>query len=219
MDREQILAALSAVNDILARKGQHEKVTVIGGGALMFLFDDFYRGVKDLDATNISPKLESAIEEVAWEHGLPADWFNNDANLYYVPKETVVTVQLSNLVVNCPSKLYLLCLKIMSGRPEERANDSQDIRFMLERMPEIKTDQDWQGPYKKWFGKTDWSSFCAETAHQVLNKTAAPVMYHGTTKEFDELDPEHGQLGTHVGPKDVADSFADGKGRVYEVHV
>lgn len=172
MDREDVLAALGAVNEVLKRKGKSETVLITGGAALMFLFKNFYRPIKDLDGCNISPELASAIEEVTWDLDLPEGWFNNDADQYYPPTETVDGPQFSNLHIQFPTKLYLLCRKIMAGRPAEKANDAKDVQFMLSQMPEIRTDRDWQAPYEKWFGKHDWSPFVAEAAHQVLGKTA-----------------------------------------------
>lgn len=175
MDREDVTLALKAVNDVLSKKGKHETVTLVGGAALMLLFDDFPRPVKDLDAFDLSPTMKSAIEEVAWDLNLPEDWFNDAASIDPPPsKEDIVQgMELSNLSIFCPSKLYLLCLKILAGRPEEKANDAKDVQFMLARMPEIKTDKDWQTAYTKWFGKQDWSPYVAEAAHQVLTHRKA----------------------------------------------
>jgi hypothetical protein len=170
LDRDHVFAALEAVNEVLRQKYQKETVMITGGAALMFLFDDFYRPIKDIDACGMSPNLTKAVEEVTWEKELPGNWFNDDASEYYYPKETVQGPQFSNLSVQCPSKMYLLCLKIHSKRSAEQSHDPQDVEFMIERMPEVQTDKDWQFFYKKWFGKTDWNSFCAESAHQTLLK-------------------------------------------------
>jgi hypothetical protein len=179
LDRDHVFAALEAVNEVLKRKYQKEAVMITGGAALMFLFDDFYRSVKDIDACGMSEDLVKAVEEVTWEKGLPINWFNDEASEYYYPREAVQGPQFSNLSIQCPSKMYLLCLKIHSKRSAEQSHDPQDVEFMIERMPEVKTDKDWQIFYKKWFGKTDWNSFCAESAHQALLNRSQKIAAEG----------------------------------------
>lgn len=187
MDREDVMAALNAVNEVLKRKGQRETVTITGGAAIMFLFPNFHRPIKDLDGCDISPALASAIEEVAWELSLPDGWFNNDANQYYPPTETVEGPQFSNLSVKCPTRLYLLCRKIMANRSEEKANDTRDIQFMLSQMPEIQTDQDWQVPYERWFGKRDWGSFGSHAASVALKRMAGSGTEGGASSPPEPL--------------------------------
>ena len=179
LDRDHVFAALEAVNEVLKRKYQKETVMITGGAALMFLFDNFYRSVKDIDACGMSEDLVKAVEEVTWEKGLPINWFNDEASEYYYPREAVQGPQFSNLSIQCPSKMYLLCLKIHSKRSAEQSHDPQDVEFMIERMPEVKTDKDWQIFYKKWFGKTDWNSFCAESAHQTLLNRSQKIAAEG----------------------------------------
>lgn len=172
MDRSKVMEALKAINNVLSRKGQHVTVTVTGGAAIMFLFPEFSRPVKDLDGCDINPELESAIEEVTYELDLPEGWFNNTSNDYYFPKEFAQGPKLSNLDVQCPSRNYLLCLKIMSGRPEERANDAKDVEFMIEHMPNIKSEKDWQSLYTSFFNKTDWKPWLAERARIAIDRKA-----------------------------------------------
>ena len=138
----------------------------------MLLFPNFSRDVKDLDGCDISDNLESAIEEVTYEMDLPLGWFNNTSNKYYFPKpeHTVQVASYSNLDIFTPSKEYLLCLKIMSGRPEEKANDTADVEFMIDNMPAIQEEADWQKLYKQFFNKTDWPSFTAAAAKRALEK-------------------------------------------------
>ena len=50
LDRDHVFAALEAVNEVLKRKYLKETVMITGGAALMFLFDNFYRSVKDISA-------------------------------------------------------------------------------------------------------------------------------------------------------------------------
>lgn len=174
LNRRDVKTAFRVLNDILSRKGQHETVTITGGAAIMLQFPTFPRSVKDLDGCDISPNLESAIDEATYLLDLPEGWFNNTSNKYYFPdkSETVQVAKLSNLEVFTPSKNYLLGLKIMSGRPAEKANDAADVKFMVENMPHIQSDKDWQELYKRFFKKTDWPSFTAEAAHQaILEKT------------------------------------------------
>jgi len=170
MTREQVMAALKAVNEVLKSKNRTATVLITGGAAIMFLFPEFPRGVKDLDAGFMSPELLSAVEQVTWEQDLQSGWFNDTSKDYYSPKtgQTVMGPEFSNLKVELPSKDYLLCLKIMSGRPEEKANDVSDVAFMVSHMPEIRSERDWQENYYKWFGKKDWKPYTAEAARQAI---------------------------------------------------
>ena len=181
MSRESVMAALEAVNEILKKKDQHETVVVTGGAALMFLFPDFYRPIKDIDACGIGPNLEQAIEEITWEYNLTEGWFNNEANEYYYPKEFENGPQFSNLKLRCPSKMYLLCMKILSNRPGERSNDPKDVAFLLDHMPEVRADKDWQTKYRQWFGKSDWNGVCAYTAHEVLRLRDQKIASEGSS--------------------------------------
>lgn len=177
MDRGKVTKALEAVNAILASKGLHETVLITGGAAIMLHFKEFPRSVKDLDASSMSPALKATAEQVMYELDLPNEWFNDDAKDYYMPKaaQTVDGPQLSNLSIKLPSTMYLLCLKIMSGRPEEKANDAYDVKFLVEHMPEIKSDKDWQDKYVEWFGKNDWKVYTAEVAHRAIEEKGMSV--------------------------------------------
>ena len=174
MDRSKVMEALKAVNHILSEKGLTETATVVGGAAIMFLFPEFNREVKDLDGCDLSEDLLKVIEQVAWEvDGLPDWWFNNTSNLYIQPKEKEEGPQLSNLRIYTPTKNYLLCLKLKSGRTEEEGNDAKDIEFMIEHMPNITTSKDWQDLYRHYFGKADWKPWLAERADIAINRKSA----------------------------------------------
>jgi hypothetical protein len=118
----------------------------------------------------MSPELLVAVEQVTWEKGMADGWFNDTSKDYYAPKpgQTVPGPQFSNLHIELPSKDYLLCLKIMSGRPEEKANDPMDVEFMVKHMPNIKSEKDWQEMYVKFFGKNDWKPYTAEAARRAI---------------------------------------------------
>ena len=182
MSRSKVMEALKAINDILSEKGQNETVTVVGGAAIMFLFSEFERPVKDLDGCDISPNLEKVIEQVTYELDLSDGWFNNTSNLYIAPKETEDGPTLSNLQIKCPTKEHLLCLKLKSGRTEEQGNDAKDIEFMIQHMPSIQAEKDWQDLYRHYFGKADWKPWLAERANMAINRKR-------TSKEAGSTEP------------------------------
>lgn len=180
MDRSQVMSALEAVNAVLKSKGQKATVVITGGAAIMFQFPNFPREVKDLDGGYMSPELQVAVEQVTWEKDLADGWFNDTSKDYYAPKsgQTVPGPQFSNLSIQLPSKNYLLCLKIMSGRPEEKANDPADVEFMIMHMPNIQTEKDWQDKYVKFFGKSDWKPYTAEAARRAIEaKSGSKVAF------------------------------------------
>lgn len=179
MDRGTVVEALKAVNNVLSRKGQKAETIVVGGAAIMFLFDDFPRPVKDLDGCGMSSELLSAVEEVAWEKDLTDGWFNATSNMYLSSKDVVQGPKFSNLSVMCPHPNLLLCMKLRSGRTEERGNDAKDVEFLVSKMPDIHTEQDWQALYKHYFGAADWKPWLAERAniavsHKVAKQGSAP---------------------------------------------
>jgi 8-oxo-dGTP pyrophosphatase MutT (NUDIX family) len=60
-------------------------------------------------------------------------------------------------------------MKLKSGRTEERGNDAKDVEFLVSKMPDIHTEQDWQVLYKHYFGKADWKPWLAERANMALS--------------------------------------------------
>lgn len=168
MDRGTVIEALKAVNNILSQKGQKAEAAVVGGAAIMFLFDDFQRPVKDLDGCEMSPELLSAVEEVAWEKALADDWFNDTPNLYLSSKDMVQGPKFSNLNILCPHPNLLLCMKLRSGRTEERGNDARDVEFLISKIPDIQTEKDWQALYRHYFDRADWKPWLAERANMAL---------------------------------------------------
>lgn len=165
MNKASVVTYLRAVNEVLSRKHQQEKLVVIGGAALALSFPEFSRPVTDVDGVNVSSHLQQAVEEVTYTLDLPTHWFHETmGNL----DELHTVTLMSNLEIQAPSKDYLLCMKLRSARPEEVASDAEDVSFLISHMPNIKVPEDWQALYVKYFHVRDWKPWIAERANQAL---------------------------------------------------
>ena len=81
MDREELLKALQALDQEL--DGTYDVVIV--GGAAMILHFGSDRATRDVDAFILSghvSEIRHAVERVAREQDLPADWLNDGAKGY-----------------------------------------------------------------------------------------------------------------------------------------
>jgi hypothetical protein len=84
LSREDILAALGAIGDLLAAQGIEGRIYVVGGAAMALAYRRD-RVTRDVDAVFApSAAVRAAAAEVAIERGLPDDWLN-DAVRGFVP--------------------------------------------------------------------------------------------------------------------------------------
>lgn len=100
MERDELSEALAAVGDLLEAEGVHEAVVVVGGASLSLL-GLVPRATRDVDVIArvvqhegageeplihpepMPPALTRAVETVARDFGLPADWMNTDVALQW----------------------------------------------------------------------------------------------------------------------------------------
>ena len=119
LTREQILAALAALNERMRARDTHGELGLLGGAVMLLAFRA-RASTKDVDAI-FSPtsEIRAAAAEVALELDLPADWLNDGAKGFVSPQAQFVEADLprfSHLRITFPTPEYLLAMK----RSEER---------------------------------------------------------------------------------------------------
>jgi hypothetical protein len=133
VDRNEILAALTALAAALDARGLTGEMYVVGGAAIAIAYDA-RRSTRDIDAV-FEPKI--AIYEVAAEVGgrlgLPVGWLNDAVKGFLEggdPHATPV-VELPGLRCLAASPRILLALKVLAHRVGE---DEDDVRLLAREL-------------------------------------------------------------------------------------
>lgn len=131
---DNIKAAFAALSEELERDRQHAEIVIVGGAALVLLFDA-RESTKDVDAYFLRPEasvVRDAAERVAERLELPVDWLNDGAKGYLVGVSTgEVLYDSSALVVRAASTPQLLAMKLAAWRD---AIDRGDAKLLLSQM-------------------------------------------------------------------------------------
>lgn len=131
LSKEQIRQYLVELNDKLASKNVYGEV-VLCGGAVMALVYDARPSTKDVDAL-FAPTaiIREAAKEIAAEHGLEEDWFNDAAKGFIDTSRMSFTdvLNLTHLRVRRPGDKEMLALKLTSAR--EDSMDAEDALFLM----------------------------------------------------------------------------------------
>jgi Nucleotidyltransferase of unknown function (DUF6036) len=132
MTREEIQQFLSELNDEL-RSMDVKGELCLYGGAVMALAYKARPDTDDVDAIFEPVRyIRKAARRVAEKHGLPIGWLNNAVEIFLVPHEKRVLLDLSHLKVYGPAPDYLLAMKILSARANTM--DRGDIEFLLREL-------------------------------------------------------------------------------------
>jgi hypothetical protein len=139
LTRDQIIAALQRLNELLHEKGVMGEVCIFGGAAMVLAFDA-RESTRDVDAIFV-PKKEvfDAAQRVADEMGFEFDWLN-DGVKGFVSAEGEVTSDgmpvFSNLRVMRPTTEYLLAMKCLASRVADygQNGDRLDIITLLKHL-------------------------------------------------------------------------------------
>jgi hypothetical protein len=140
MTQDEILDALRALNDELARDGIKAEICIVGGAAMVLAFNA-RQSTRDVDAVfEPSGKVRTAAAKVAAALGLARDWLN-DAAKGYMPADPMprsIVLDLPNLSVWTPPPQYLLAMKAIAARFD--SHDAQDLRTLINHLDLRKAD-------------------------------------------------------------------------------
>ena len=132
LTREQILAALAALNERMRVRDLHGELGLVGGAAMVLAFQA-RASTKDVDAI-FSPTAEirAAVAEVARELDISPDWLNDGVKGFVSPRADFVEADLprfSHLRITFPTPEYLLAMKVLASRAvgEGERGDGEDI--------------------------------------------------------------------------------------------
>jgi hypothetical protein len=140
MNRDEILAALTALAAELDRRGVSAEMYVVGGAAIALAFDE-RRATRDIDAI-FEPK--SAVYEasavVAERLGLPGGWLNDavKGSLEGDDPAAAPVLDLPGLRCLAASPETLLALKVLAHRVGE---DENDLRLLAQELGLERADQ------------------------------------------------------------------------------
>jgi hypothetical protein len=150
LSREEILAALAALDRELGERGVLGEVCLFGGAVMVLAFNARL-STKDVDAVfHPTTVIRDLAAQVAAEANLPADWLNDGVKGFLSARHEVTAgglPQFQHLRLTMPTAEYLLAMKCMASRlgsaPGE-ADDTADIRFLIRhlslRSPEAVMD-------------------------------------------------------------------------------
>lgn len=133
MQREQIVAALTALGTHLRERGIEGEVYVVGGAAIAIAFDA-RRATRDVDAV-FEPKQEvyAAADEVGSELGLPPGWLNDGVKGFVAGPDphAAAVLEVPGLRVLVASPRILLAMKVLAHRIGE---DDDDVRLLAREL-------------------------------------------------------------------------------------
>jgi hypothetical protein len=134
LSASDITRAFATLSEELERRRRHAEIIVVGGAALVLLFDA-RESTKDVDAYFVEPEasvIRDAAEAVADRLDLPRDWLNDGAKGYL---ESItsgeVLYESATLVVRAASIAQLLAMKLAAWRD---AIDRGDATLLLLQM-------------------------------------------------------------------------------------
>jgi len=127
LNREEILAALQALDEELGRRGVRANLFVVGGAAMAIAYDA-RRLTAGVDAV-FAPAgdVREAASKIADRLGLPPDWLNDGAKAFMPGDDParITVFEADHLQVAAASPRYLLAMKLLAARVER---DQDDIR-------------------------------------------------------------------------------------------
>ena len=129
MDRTEIVAALTALGEVLDRRGVKGEMYVVGGAAIALSYDA-RRSTRDIDAV-FEPKatIYDAAAEISKQLGLPPAWLNDAVKGFLTADdpEAAPVLDLPGLRCLAASARMLLALKVLAHRVGE---DEDDVRLL-----------------------------------------------------------------------------------------
>src|SRR5271170_2365734 len=119
LSRDEIIAALARLNDLLTEANVIGEICLFGGTAMVLVFNARL-STRDVDAIfQPAGLIREMAAKVAEERGLPTDWLNDGVKGFQSanPEVTQDSVpQFPHLRIFRPSATYLLAMKCMAAR-------------------------------------------------------------------------------------------------------
>jgi hypothetical protein len=145
MDRDEIVAALTALAGELESRGVKAEMYVVGGAAIALAFDE-RRSTRDVDAI-FEPKsvVYEAAAAVAAQRELPPAWLNDAVKGFLEGDDPAAAPVLDLPGLRCltASPETLLALKVLAHRAGE---DEADLRLLAAELGLESADQVWPWP-------------------------------------------------------------------------
>jgi hypothetical protein len=140
LSREEILAALAALDRELGPRDTLGEVCLFGGAVMVLAFNARL-ATKDVDAVfQPTAVIRELAARVAVAANLPADWLNDGVKGFLSARHEVTAgglPQFQHLRLTMPTAEYLLAMKCMASRlgsaPGE-ADDTADITFLIRQL-------------------------------------------------------------------------------------
>jgi len=139
LSKDQILAALARLDELLREKGVIGEVCIFGGAAMVLAFDA-RESTRDVDAIFV-PKEDvlSVARMVGEEFDIRIDWLNDGVKGFVSPKGEVTSdgmPKFDNLRIMRPTTEYLLAMKCLASRVEDYSHqgDKADVITLLEKL-------------------------------------------------------------------------------------
>jgi hypothetical protein len=140
-DAEVIPGLLKALDEKLEQRGVTADIYLVGGAAMALSFDSV-RTTRDIDAV-FAPTTEvrDAVETVAEERGLPADWLNDAVKGFVPPIQDArqwVVFESAHLRVCVAGLEHLLAMKVAASRVEQ---DRDDLKTLITTLGLTSVDE------------------------------------------------------------------------------
>lgn len=140
MNREEIVAALTALGRVLQGRGIEGELYAVGGAAIALSLDA-RRSTRDIDAV-FEPKqaIYAAAAHVADELGLPPGWLNDAVKGFLAgpDPQAAPVLEVPGLRCLAASPRMLLALKVLAHRIGE---DEDDVRLLARELDLTSADE------------------------------------------------------------------------------
>ena len=140
LTRENILAALHALSDELAKQNVMGEVCLFGGTVMVLAFSARL-ATKDVDALfQPTQIIRELARHIASEQHLPADWLNDGVKGFVSARHETTAgnlPQFPQLRLTMPVPEYLLAMKCMAARiggTTDEPSDVADIVFLIRHL-------------------------------------------------------------------------------------
>ncbi len=133
LKRDDLLAGLGEVADLMSERGQRGRLYLVGGAAMVLAYSSG-RGTQDVDAAIEEgyAAVMAAVHEVAERRGWTKSWLNERATAYMPrPDQRYSTTVFEHpaLIVRAATPACMLAMKVKSARPKDLSDISQLLQM------------------------------------------------------------------------------------------